>query len=113
MVTGEQLAAATKAGGNLIGNQQYLILIAERSRLSQPLRRVKTHASCTLYDWLQNQGSQLMLMVLQQTFQLGNIGGVEGGIEPGLGAWGKHLLSQHAAEQLMHAVDRVTHRHGT
>ncbi len=53
-------------------------------------------------------------MVLgQQAFQFGCIRCVKIALKGRFRAGCEQLLCQHAAEQLMHAVDRVAHRHGT
>ena len=113
MITGKQFTATAKPGGNLVGNQQHLILIAERTCLAQPFGGVKAHSTGALNNGFQNQCCQLTMVLGQQAFELCDIGGCKAAIKGGLRARSKQLLCQHATEQFMHAVDRIAHRHGT
>ena len=50
VLAGEQLAGAAKAGGNLIGDQQYPFPVAHFTHPLQPLRMVHPHPAraCTI-----------------------------------------------------------------
>ena len=70
-----------ETGGDLVGNQQNLIAIAQCPGLAQILGMVKTHATGALNDGLKDQGGDLLMLCCQQLFQRGHVAGIPGAVE--------------------------------
>ena len=67
MVAGKEGAAAAKAGGDLIGDQQDAKGIAKQTHLAQILGMIKTHAARTLDNGFEDHRAQLLMVLLDQS----------------------------------------------
>ncbi len=54
MFAGEESAGASEARGNLVEDDQHVVLTAELHRLLKVARMVEPHSACTLHDGLQD-----------------------------------------------------------
>ena len=68
----KESASTAAAHRNLIGNHQYLVLIAQRPCRAQVAGVVHRHTRSALYQRLQNQRGNLPVARFQQCLQLGN-----------------------------------------
>ena len=88
------------------------MLPAEACRLPQILRMVETHPSGSLYDWFQNQGRQLAVVLRDDFPQRLDVFLVPFRAETALR--GRHEIAYRKGrtEQAVHACHRVAYRHG-
>ena len=112
VLQGEQLAAAAETGGDLIENQQHAMLVAQTAATFQEFRVVQPHTAGPLHHWLQNQRGDLVRVLLQLRAHGVQSAIVPDAVEPHRGRLGEVMPRQNAAEQIVHAVDRIAHRHG-
>ena len=66
VVAAEQLSAAAEAGGDLVEDQQHVMLVAQRAQLTQVLGMVEAHAAGALHDGLDDHRRQLVRMLLER-----------------------------------------------
>ena len=102
MLAGKQLAAATKAGRNFVGNKQYIVTIAKRARACQIVRRIKIHAAGSLNHGFQDQRGDLAMILLQQLFERLQVTIVTGLAKSTVRAFDKKLLADNGIEQAVH-----------
>ncbi len=69
MFTGEQCARATEPGGDLIGDQQHVVLITQLTDTFHEARRLADHPGGALHDRLDHHGGGLIGLTLQESFQ--------------------------------------------
>ena len=68
MVAGEHFAGATKAGGDFVGNEQYVVFVAQLAQLLQIQRRINTHAGTALHNGLHNHSCGFLSMLSKGFF---------------------------------------------
>ncbi len=111
MIAPEELARPTEAGGDLVGDQQHVVLVAQPTNGGEVRGSVEAHAAGALHDRLEDHGSDLTVVRFEQGCELGDVGGSECLAEGGFGGGREELRGEHPGEHRVHAVDRVAHRH--
>ncbi len=111
MFAGEQFAAAAKAGGNLIGNQQNAFPIAHLTDAPQPFRMVKAHASRSLHHGFENNRGDFVAVGRQQPGERRNIPLVEFAAETADRGWREQVFRHVPLPQTVHRIVRIAHRH--
>ena len=69
LLTGKHGAGATKANGNFIGNQVHAILVTRFTQQREIDWVIHFHTSRTLYERLNNDSGNFMVMLLQQALR--------------------------------------------
>jgi hypothetical protein len=108
----EQRSAPPEPGGDLVGDEQHVVFVADLSDAGQELRRVEVHPAGALHDRLEDDRRDLVRVGSQQGPQVVEVTVVEGGAEDRFGPGGEELRGQHVGELVVHAVHRVAHSHG-
>ena len=98
VLAGEQLAGATKAGGDFIGNQKHIVFITQFAHPAQVVGGIKAHAARALHDGLENDCCELVFVRHQQGFKVRNMALVPEFINVALWLGGKQLLCQGVTE---------------
>ena len=107
----EQRPAASEAGRDLIEDQQHAVGVAQLAQQHQVRRRVEPHAARALDDRLDDRGSELVAMACEELAQRRRVLLIECGVDAARRTRREQVGGQHGAEQVVHAVDRVAHRH--
>ena len=113
MLQRKHFSGATKPGSDLIKDQQYTVFVTQGAHGFQIDRMINAHATRALHHRLQNHGGDLLMMSRQHLLDGIQIRRIEITVIGALRRVGKIMFGQHTTEQRMHAVDRVTGRHGT
>ncbi len=100
--TSEQLAGAAKAGGNLIGDQQYPFPVAHFARPLQPLRMVHPHAARPLDDRFEDHRGDFVTMRGHQAGKRYHIHLVPLAVKAALRRGGEQVIRQVALPQAVH-----------
>ena len=108
----EERAGAAEPGGDLVGDEQDVVLIAERSHRGQVAGRVEVHAAGALHDRFEDDGRHLVGVALQERSHLLEVAVLEAGAEDRGRPGREELRGEHVGELVVHAVHRVAHRHG-
>ena len=112
LVAGEQGPGASEAGGDLVGDQQDVVTVAQGPDLPQVVRRVETHPPGPLDDGLEDHRRQFVAMACDQVGEFGDVVGLAGLAEAAGRGRGKDLLRQGRGPQAVHPGIRVADGHG-
>jgi hypothetical protein len=75
---GKEAAATAKTGGNLVGDEQHPLLVAQLAHPPQIIGGIEAHATGALDDGLQDDRRQLLAVPPQQGLELRDIGVLAG-----------------------------------
>ncbi len=113
VIAGEQGAATAKAGGDLIGDQQYPVATTGLAYALQVARVIEAHAASALNQRFEDHGGDLLVVGRQQAGEGDEVRLIPVVVEGALRRRGEQVLRQVAVIQAVHAVMRIAHRHGT
>ena len=112
MLAGEEAAATAKTGGDLVGDEEHALFVAQVAHPPQVIRGIETHAPGALDDGLQDDRRQLLTVPPHQVLERRRYRRPAGLAETASRGRGEKLARQEVGEEMMHAGDRVAHRHG-
>ena len=107
----KQFACATKACGNFIENQQNVEFIAQTAQFTQVLWVVEKHAARALYDGFDDESGKVVVFGGEEFAHWGDVLRIPRTIKTAAWCGHKMALWQAAAKNVVHACDRVAHRH--
>ena len=112
VLVGEEPACASKAGGDLVKNQQDFVLVAEAPDSIQIPRMVEAHPAGTLNYGFEDHRRQFVRMRFHEPPERLHFGLVPGLAGSDTRRRREQLPGEHSGKQLVHAGDRVAYRHG-
>jgi len=113
LFAGEQGAAAAEARGDFIGNQQHVMLIAERPGPAQELRCIKAHAAGPLHDRFEDDGGDLVMVRRDQPAKRSDLAFLPGAVAGRGRRLGEVVLGQYVCKEVVHPGIGIADRHGT
>ena len=102
VLAGEQLTGSTKAGGDLIGDQQDALAIAHPADPPEPLGVVHPHAARALNNRLEDHRGDFMAVGGHQTGERRHIPLIPVAVEAALRRRGEEVIRQIALPQAVH-----------
>ena len=112
MIHPPHLTRASEAGGNLVTNQQHVVIVTQLPHLPQIIRRVKPHSPGTLHDRFQYHGSDTVVVIPQALFQFLDMLRQARFPVASFRPVDKILHGQCPPEYIVHSRHGVTHGHG-
>ena len=111
MFPSKQFACAAKARGNFIENQQNIEFIAQAAQFAQVLWVVEKHAARTLYDGFDDESGDVVMFGSEEFAHWFDVLRIPCAIKTAARCGHKMAQWQAAAKNVVHARDRVAHRH--
>ena len=104
-------ARAPESGRDLVGDQEHVVLVAERAHAPEISGRVEPHAARALHDRLEDHRGELVAMRAQQRRDLADVVLAARLAEATARALGEAMDRKRAREQPVHPRDGIAHRH--